>query len=213
MSTDAQENNAQSNYAGVYDGRIGFGRRPALILIDFVEAYFDPESPLYAGVDDVLAAALELRDAARAAGVPVIYTNVVYHPSLKDGGRFTQKVAPLAGFAKGHRYGEWPRGLRPAEVELVISKQYPSAFFGTSLASTLAANGHDSLIITGLTTSGCIRATCVDCCSHGFIPIVVEQAVGDRHEDPHRANLFDMNAKYGDVVSQAEALQHLRSLG
>jgi maleamate amidohydrolase len=73
----------------------------------------------------------------------------------------------------------------------------------------LTAAGHDSLLITGLTTSGCIRATCVDCCSHGFIPIVVEEAVGDRHEDPHRANLFDMNAKYGDVVSLEDALASL----
>ncbi|MEM6828049.1 MAG: isochorismatase family protein [Pseudomonadota bacterium] len=199
-----------ASYSGVYEGRIGLGKNPALILIDFVAAYFEPDSPLYAGVDDALAAALSLRDAAREAGVPVIYTNVVYHPSLKDGGRFAQKVAPLAGFAQGHPYGAWAPGLEPAEDELVISKQYPSAFFGTSLASTLTAAGHDSLLITGLTTSGCIRATCVDCCSHGFIPIVVEEAVGDRHEDPHRANLFDMNAKYGDVVSLSEAIASLQ---
>ncbi|MDJ0979661.1 MAG: isochorismatase family protein [Erythrobacter sp.] len=196
----------QASYSGVYEGRIGFGARPALILIDFVAAYFEPESPLYADVDDALAAALILREAARRASVPVIYTQVVYHPSLWDGGRFAQKVAPLAGFAKGHRYGEWARGLEPGEDELVLSKQYPSAFFGTSLASTLTAAGHDSLLITGLTTSGCVRATCVDCCSHGFIPIIIEEAVGDRQEDPHRANLFDMNAKYGDVVSLSEAI-------
>lgn len=198
-----------SSYAGVYEGRIGFGRNPALILIDFVAAYFEPESPLFAGVEDALAAALALREAAREAGVPVIYTNVVYHRSMKDGGRFAQKVAPLSGFAKGHPYGEWAPGLVPGEDELVLSKQYPSAFFGTSLASTLTAAGHDSLIITGLTTSGCVRATCVDCCSHGFIPIIVEDAVGDRHADPHKANLFDMNAKYGDVVSLEEALAAL----
>lgn len=196
----------EANYSGVYEGRLGFGTNPALILIDFVAAYFDPDSPIYAGVEDTLAAAIDLRDAARSAGVPVMYTNVVYHPSLKDGGRFTQKVAPLAGFAKGHAYGDWAEGLEPDASELVISKQYASAFFGTSLASTLTAAGYDSLIISGLTTSGCIRATCVDCCSHGFIPIIVEEAVGDRHEAPHRANLFDMNAKYGDVVSLAEAV-------
>jgi len=204
MSTDAQ-----ANYAGVYENRIGFGQRPALILIDFVRAYFEPDSPLYADFEAPLAAALDLREAARSAGIPVIYTNVVYHPSLKDGGRFAQKVAPLAGFAKGHRYGEWPERLEPREDELVISKQYASAFFGTSLASTLTAGGHDSLLITGLTTSGCIRATCVDACQHGFIPLVVKEAVGDRHVDPHHANLFDMNAKYGDVVSLAEATASL----
>ena len=198
-----------SNYSGVYKGRIGFGRKPALILIDFAKAYYDPASPLFAGVDDTLAAALELRAAARAAGVPVIYTKVNYHPSMKNGGRFAQKVAPLASFVDGHPWGEFAEGLEVAEDEIVIAKQYPSAFFGTSLASMLTAAGHDSLIITGLTTSGCVRATCVDCCSHGFIPIVVEEAVGDRHEAPHRANLFDMNAKYGDVVSLKDAIASL----
>ena len=95
-----------------------------------------------------------------------------------------------------------PKLLKVADDELVISKQYPSAFFGTSLASTLTVWGIDTLIHTGLSTSGCVRATCVDCCSHGFIPIVVRDAVGDRHPAPHEANLFDMDAKYGDVVSE-----------
>ena len=104
--------------------------------------------------------------------------------------------------------GAWPDGLEPGADELVVSKQYPSAFFGTSLASTLTAAGIDTLVITGLTTSGCVRATCVDACSHGFIPIVVADACGDRHDDPHNANLFDMNTKYGDVVSEAEALAY-----
>ena len=107
--------------------------------------------------------------------------------------------------------GAWATGLEPADDELVISKQYPSAFFGTSLASTLTAKGVDTLIITGLTTSGCVRATCVDCISHGFIPIIVSDACGDRHEDPHNASIFDMNAKYGDVVGQAEAIEFLKT--
>lgn len=195
---------ADSNYAGVFGDRIGFGRKPALILVDFVQAYFEPTSPLFADVGETLEAALELRAAARKAGLLVIYTNVAYHPSLIDGGRFAQKIAPLANFAHGHPLGAWPDGLAPASDELVISKQYPSAFFGTSLASTLTASGHDTLLIAGLTTSGCIRATCVDACSHGFIPIVVEEAVGDRHEAPHKANLFDMHAKYGDVMPLGE---------
>lgn len=208
MSTEG----AKGNYAGVFEGRIGFGLRPALILIDFVEAYFAKDSPLYAGVEPALAAALQLRDAARAAGVRVIYTNVEYHPSMADGGRFAQKIGALRSFARGNPLGAWQSGLEPAADELVISKQYASAFFGTSLASTLTANGHDSLVIAGLSTSGCVRATCVDACQHGFIPIVVEEAVGDRHEDVHRANLFDMNAKYGDVVGLDEALAHFAQL-
>ena len=94
---------------------------------------------------------------------------------------------------------------------MVISKQYASAFFGTSLASTLTAKGVDTLIITGVTTSGCIRATCIDTISHGFIPVVAREAVGDRHEGPHEANLFDMNAKYGDVVGADIVIEYLRT--
>ena len=108
--------------------------------------------------------------------------------------------------------GEWPAGLQPLDNELVVSKQYPSAFFGTSLAATLTSMNCDSLIITGLTTSGCIRATCVDCMSNGFIPTIDADACGDRHPDPHEANLFDMHAKYGDVVSEAEAIDYIKSL-
>ncbi len=204
---------ASSNYSGVFEGRVGFGKKPALILIDFVEAYFDKDCDLYAGVEDALAAGIAMVEAARKAGILVIYTNVSFHPSMKDGGRFAQKVAPLRNFVAGHPMGAWPEGLAPREDELVISKQYASAFFGTSLASTLTANGNDSLIITGLSTSGCVRATCVDACQHGFIPIVAKEAVGDRHASVHEANLFDMNAKYGDVVPVAEIHEYLSTLG
>lgn len=200
------------NYAGAFDGSLGFGDRPALILVDFVEAYFDQDSPLYADVSDALASALRIRDAARDAGIPVFYTNVVYEPGGADGGVFYRKVPALHVFENGKPLGQWPAGLRPAAGEFVITKQYPSAFFGTSLAATLTAKGIDTLIITGLTTSGCVRATCVDSVSHGFIPIVVKDACGDRHEAPHEANLFDMNAKYGDVVEETAVINYLKSL-
>lgn len=203
---------AQSNYAGVFGNRIGFGQRPALLLIDFVQAYFDPDCALFAGVEDALASAIRVRDAARAAGIPIIYTNVVYHRSMVDGGRFMQKTPLLEVFVAGSPMGAWPAGLEPNDDELVISKQYPSAFFGTSLAATLTAMGVDSVILTGLSTSGCVRASCVDTSSHGFIPIVVADACGDRHQAPHQANLFDMNAKYADVVSEAEVMAHLAGL-
>jgi maleamate amidohydrolase len=200
------------NYRGAFDGSLGFGSSPALILIDFVEAYFDKSSPLYAGVDDALSSALRIREAARTAGVPVIYTNVVYQKGGLNGGVFYRKVPALEVFEFGNPLGRWPVGLDPADNELVISKQYPSAFFGTSLAATLTASGIDTLIITGLTTSGCIRATCVDTMSYGFIPIVVADACGDRHEAPHAANLFDMNAKYADVVDEATVVSYLRGI-
>ena len=163
-------------------------------------------------MDDALASALRIREVARQKGVPVIYTNVVYQAGGKDGGRFFQKALPLRNFIQGNPMGDWPKGLEVGEGELVISKQYPSAFFGTSLASTLASWGVDTLIHTGVTTSGCVRATCIDSCSHGFIPIIPREAVGDRHEAPHEANLFDMDAKYGDVVSESDVIDYLNTL-
>ena len=198
------------NYRGAFDGSLGFGEKPALILVDFVQAYFEKSSPLYAGVDDALASALRIRDAARNAGIPVIYTKVVYQDGGADGGVFFRKVPALEAFVRGNPLGRWPEGLVPEDNEFVISKQYPSAFFGTSLAATLTANKVDTVIITGLTTSGCVRATCVDAVSNGFIPIVVSDACGDRHEAPHKANLFDMNAKYGDVLDEATVIAELR---
>lgn len=202
----------EQNYRGAFDGSLGFGEKPALILVDFVQAYFDETSALYAGVDDALASALRLRDAARSVRIPVIYTNVVYQRGGADGGVFFRKVPALEAFVEGNPLGRWPDGLVPADDELVISKQYPSAFFGTALVNELTARGVDTLIITGLTTSGCIRATCVDTMSHGFIPIVVADACGDRHQAPHDANLFDMNAKYADVVSEKAVIDYLKSL-
>lgn len=201
-----------ANYKKAYDNRIGFGQRPALILVDFVRAYFDPDCELYADVQAELDSALRIRQAARAAGIPVIYTNVEYDQTGLLGGRFFQKAMPLHNFLKGSPMGAWPQGLEPAENEVVITKQYASAFFGTSLAPMLTTMGIDTLIITGVTTSGCIRATCLDTCQHGFRPIVVADACGDRHPDPHNANLFDMNAKYGDVVNEAEVITYLDKL-
>ncbi|MBM3504993.1 MAG: isochorismatase family protein [Alphaproteobacteria bacterium] len=198
------------DYAGAgYNLRLGFGERPAVILIDFVEAYFDKTSPLYAGVDAALASAMRVRDAARRAGVPVIYTNVVYSQGGYNGGMFIKKVPTLHIMEKGRPMGAWPKGLTPNDDELVISKQYPSAFFGTSLSSTLTAHGIDTLILTGLTTSGCVRATCIDTVSYGFRPMVVREACGDRDARPHEANLFDMNAKYADVVGEQETIAYL----
>lgn len=202
-----------ANYKRAFGKRLGFGRRPVLLMIDFVEAYFDRGCALYAGVEDALASALRLQALARQSGVPVIYTNVVYGTGGLNGGRFYEKSMTLHNFIAGNPMGAWPKGLTVRDDELVISKQYPSAFFGTSLAPTLTSWGVDTVIHTGLSTSGCVRATCVDCCSYGFIPIIVRDAVGDRHAAPHEANLFDMDAKYADVVGEAEAAAYLQSMG
>jgi len=200
------------NYKRAYANKAGFGKKPALVLVDFAHAYYDPDCVLYAGVDDALASALRIRAVARELGIPVILTEVVYQPGGINGGRFFEKAKPLAAFVKGAATAAFAKGLEPYEDEIVISKQYPSAFFGTSLASTLTAMGIDNVVLTGLTTSGCVRASCVDAMSHGFITTVVADACGDRHAAPHEANLFDMNAKYADVVSETEILTFFRSL-
>ncbi len=201
------------NYAKAgYHQRLGFGERPALILVDFVQAYFEPASPLYAGVGATLASALRVLAAARTAGALRVLTNVKYRKGGIDGGVFMRKVPALKAFEEGNPLGRWPDGLEPHDDEIVVSKQYPSAFFGTSLAATLTAAKIDTLVITGLTTSGCVRATCVDAVSSGFIPIIVREAVGDRAPQPHEANLFDMSAKYGDVVGEDEAIAYFRRL-
>jgi maleamate amidohydrolase len=199
------------NYAGAFDGHLPFGKRPALIIIDFVMAYLEPASPLYAGVEDALASNERVLAAARNAAIPVIFTNVVYTPGGRDGGIFYRKVPALKLFERGNPLGAFPPTLQPEGDELVISKQYASAFFGTHLASTLTAMQIDTLLITGLSTSGCVRATALDACQHGFAPFVIREACGDRHSAPHEANLFDLQAKYAEVISEGTAVRNMQT--
>lgn len=152
---------------------------------------------------------------ARQADIPVIHTNVVYQPGGRDGGVFFKKIPTLKCFEAGRHpeLAAFAEGLEPVAGETVISKQYASAFFGTSLASTLTALGVDTVLIAGLSTSGCVRASAVDCCQHGFIPVVVREAVGDRAAGPHEANLFDLQAKYAEVAALSDVVAYLQSLG
>jgi len=187
------------------------GRRPALLVVDFVRAYLEPGSPLYAGVEDARAAAARLLAAARAVGIPVMHTNVAYEPGGADGGVFFRKLPALASFERGRHpeLAAFAQGLEPQPGEPVFTKQYASAFFGTRLAEALRERGIDTLLIAGLSTSGCVRASTVDACQHGFVPLVVREAVGDRHPAPHEASLFDLQAKYAEVISLADAEAYL----
>lgn len=205
----------EESYArGGFGNRLPPGRSPALLIVDFVQAYLEPGSPLYAGVEPARAAAVDLLATAREVVIPIVHTNVLYQPGGRDGGVFFRKVPALACFERGAHpeLAAFGAGLEPRAGETVITKQYASAFFATSLAPTLTAAGVDTLLIAGVTTSGCVRASAVDACQHGFIPLVVREAVGDRASGPHEANLFDLQAKYAEVVSLDEAKRYLRAL-
>jgi maleamate amidohydrolase len=202
----------EENYAGVFDGAVGFGQRPALIVVDFVNAYVTPGAPLYAeGVVRAVAETVELLAAARAAAIPVVFTKVLYHPSGRDGGLFVRKVPALRALVEGEPLAEIVDALRPLPDEVVIAKQYPSPFFATPLAPMLTALGVDTVILAGCSTSGCIRAGAIDGLQYGFRVIVPRDCVGDRHAGPHDANLFDIQAKYGDVLGKQEVVQRLNA--
>ncbi|QLY28782.1 isochorismatase family protein [Nocardia huaxiensis] len=199
---------ADARSAG-YGSPLGAGDRPAVLVIDICAAYLDDDSPLRAPVEDAVRAAARLVDRARAHGYPVVFTRVAYRPGSTDGGLFRRKIPTLAVFEEGNPLGEFLDDPAPLPGEAVITKQYPSAFHGTALAANLTADRIDTLLIAGLTTSGCVRATATDAMQHGFRPLVVADACGDRDPRLHEANLFDLNAKYADVIRLEQALRVL----
>ncbi len=206
MVTANGQNDLMENYTGAFDGHLPPGTCGALLVVDVVTAYLEPASPLYAAAEAALESNRRLVDAAHTAGIPVIFTNVVYQAGGLDGGLFFRKVPALSCFLAGSSLGNFPDTLKPVSSDLVVTKQYASAFFGTSLASTLAASGVDTLLITGFSTSGCVRASALDALQHGFAPFVVRDACADRHTGPHEASLFDLQAKYAEVIGEAQAL-------
>jgi maleamate amidohydrolase len=198
------------NYSGVFDSRLGFGHKPAVLVVDFINAYTTPGSPLYAEpVVEAVKQTVEVLTLARSKNVPVIYTRVIYNKNGLDGGMFVKKVPVLLKMIEGEPLADIVPELPPAPSDVVIHKQYASAFFGTALAAMLTALGVDTLILTGCSTSGCIRASAVDGMQYGFRVIVPRECVGDRRPEPHEANLFDINSKYGDVVSKNEVMEYL----
>lgn len=203
-TADALDN----DYAAAgFGGHLAFGKKPALILVDVVEAYLQPHSSLYApGFVQALESCIRLTAAARKLGVPVIFTNVVYHAGGLDGGLFYHKVPALKVYLEGSPLAEFSPRLLPLPNEVVVTKQYPSAFFGTSLASTLRTMGIDTVILTGFSTSGCVRASTLDALQNGFIPYVAKEACGERDQRPQESNLFDLQAKYAEVVSESEVI-------
>lgn len=197
--------------AGGFHGRIGGGRRPAVLVIDVNRGFTDPDSPLVCELDDVVPAIGRLINEARAVGAPVIYTTVAYRPEDEPVAEvFLAKVPALRTLAAGGPWPEIDARIAPSGDEPVLTKLFASGFFGTDLAQRLERLDVDTVIVTGASTSGCVRATVVDALQHGLRAIVPREAVGDRDAHAHDANLRDIDAKYGDVVALEVALQMLR---
>jgi maleamate amidohydrolase len=191
---------------------VTMGERPAVLVVDFSCGFTDPECTLGSDLSAEVEATRRLLDAARAMGLPVIFTTIGYEPSLKDGGLWLQKVPALGDLQVGGRWVEIDPRLEPREDETIVLKKGASAFFGTNLAAILVSQGIDSVVLCGATTSGCIRATAIDLLQHGFPALVPRECVGDRAQAPHEANLFDIQAKYADVVSLEDALAYVESV-
>ena len=199
-------------FAG-FHGRAGFGSRPALVVVDVNRGFTDPASPLVCDLDDVVAAIAQLLEAFRAGGLPVAYTTVAYDEAgRRSAAAFIAKIPALLVLEAGSRWVEIDPRITPTEDEPVFTKLWASAFFGTPFASWLAAEGCDSLVVTGASTSGCIRATAVDALQNGYRAVVPREAVGDRNPAAHEANLYDIDAKYGDVIPLGDVLTRIAGL-
>ncbi|KAF2012930.1 N-carbamoylsarcosine amidase [Aaosphaeria arxii CBS 175.79] len=215
-SDDSRSNQARYVAAG-FSHKIGWGTKPALLLVDVCNAYWTPGSPLDTSSNPASAAAPasigRLVDAAREGEVPLIWTRVEYtEPDMSDAGVFFKKAPVLTVFQKNNQSGleDWVPGLVPRAGEIVITKRYPSAFFATDLNTRLQLKGIDTLVVCGVSTSGCVRASTLDGMCLGYRPMVVSEACGDRLPAVHDANIFDMNAKMADVVSETEAIEKLK---
>jgi maleamate amidohydrolase len=190
-----------------FGGALALGRRPVVLSIDLMRAYFDPVSPLCLPSTASLESAARVIAAARDADVPVVHTRTMYGPGGFDGGMFMRKVPALSLLIGDNAMNAIMPQVAPLTDELVLVKQYASAFFGTTLTSTLQANGIDTVVIVGVSTSGCVRASAVDAMQYGLVAAVVRDAVGDRSAATHESNLFDLGAKYAEVVDES-AIRH-----
>jgi len=191
--------------------RLGYGKRPAVVVVDFQLGFTAPErSPLAGNLNAEVAATNQIIAAARKKNVPVIFTVVGYDPHRQDdAGLWPEKAPSLRLLTLGSELVELDPRLDRKPEDLVIVKKYASGFFGTYLASTLTMKTVDTLIVTGMTTSGCVRATVVDAFSYNYVVVVPEECVADRGELPHKVNLFDIQQKYGDVLALDDVLTYL----
>ncbi len=192
-------------------GKVGFGNKPCILVVDLNKGFTDPDSPVGADLSDVISATNELLAMARPKGIPVIFTAIAYG-DVSEAGLWLKKIPALACLKLGTGVEDIDERLNRRDNEPVIVKKFGSSFFGTPLTHQLISQGIDTLIITGTSTSGCIRATAIDALQYGFHAIVPREAVGDRAAEPNEANLFDIQAKYGDVLPIEEVKEYLRSI-
>ena len=194
-----------------FGGRQGAGQRPAVVVVDLIEGFTNPASALACDTDEAVQATRSLLDAARSASVPVFFTTVSYtDEDLERAAMFIAKAPALATLRPGSSWIEVDARLARRADEPVLVKLFASAFFGTSLDDLLRRAARDTVIVTGASTSGCVRATAVDALQYGYRVLVPREAVADRASDAHDASLLDLDAKYGDVVSIEEAIEAVR---
>src|SRR5690625_1986175 len=194
--------------------QLGFGKRPALVIVDIIRAFSDPDMPLGGDMNEMIAYTNQVIVACKVAKVPIFFTTTGYaQEDLSDGGVWVLKLAKGAATLRlGTPAVEQDPRLHFFPQDELLVKKYASCFFGTDLSSRLVAQGCDTVLIAGATTSGCVRATAVDAVQLGFRPMIIEQAVSDRSETAHQQSLFDLQAKYGDVVSVQEVKDYLVAL-
>ncbi|QFU76482.1 isochorismatase family protein [Halioglobus maricola] len=188
---------------------LGLGVKPALLLVDMIEGFTNPECPLGCDCPEVVAANADVLEAFRAAKMPIFYTTVVFHGD-EQARVFRERVPALNVLTPQSNWVKVDERLAMREGEVLVEKQWASAFRGTDIDEQLRAQGVDSLVVTGLTTSGCVRATVVDGLQYDYRVVVAKEAVGDRNAEAHEANLFDMHAKYADVWPVADVLADIR---
>lgn len=190
----------------------GFGSAPALLVVDFVNGFNDPAMFGGGNIPQAIAQTAKLLAAARRLTLPVAFTRVVYADDGSDASVFTLKLPGLLALTEKAKASQVVDALAPAPGELIVRKVQPSAFFGTGLVGWLARKRVDTLLVTGCTTSGCVRASVIDSMSHNFKTVVVSDCVGDRAIAPHEANLFDMEQKYADLMTCDEVIARLQSM-
>lgn len=193
-------------------GALQLGKRPAVVAVDFSNGFTNAESPLGGNFDAQIEATRHLIIAAKKRGIPIFFTTVVYE-NESQASVFRERLPALNILQKGSHWVDIHNNLiEYLEQDCLIEKQFPSAFFGTNLAQKLEQLNVDSLLITGLTTSGCVRATCVDALQHNYVSVVVDDACGDRNLQAHDMSLHDMHAKYAQVMSLEQSLEWLNTL-